>query len=94
MSGFIVTEYAAKLHLRIEEVGSRQAQLLQALQECKEGRCTCPTNQYERLDAIEITPGDTAIDITLTPKAGESIDRQAIDRCLEYTADKLSGSKQ
>ena len=96
MSGFIVTEDAAKLHIRIDEVGSRQrqAQLLQALQECKEGRCTCPTNQYERLDAIEITPGDTAIDITLTPKAGESIDRQAIDRCLEYTADKLSRSKQ
>jgi hypothetical protein len=94
MSAFTVTEDAAKLHIRIEEVGSRQAQLLQALQECKEGRCTCPTNQYERLDAIEITPGDTAIDITLTPKAGESIDRQVIDRCLEYTADKLSGSQQ
>ena len=31
MSGFTVTEDAATLHIRIEEVGSRQAKLLEAL---------------------------------------------------------------
>jgi hypothetical protein len=93
MTKFTVMEGAAKLRIRIEDVGSKQDQLINALQECAEGRCTCPTNQYEKLDAIEVVPGDAAVDVTLTPKAGESIDRLAIDRCLEYTADKLDGAK-
>jgi hypothetical protein len=46
-----------------------------------------------QLDVIEIVPDDAAVDVTLAPKAGESIDRLAIHRCLGYTTDKLDGAK-
>jgi hypothetical protein len=94
MTKFKLTDDPAGLTIRIEDLGEKQPQLLQALQECAEGRCRCPTSQYERLQKIEIAPLDGVVQITLTPKEGESIDRAAIDRCLEYTADKLSGSQQ
>lgn len=32
----------------------RARQVLEALQECQEGRCRCPTDQYERLAGMDI----------------------------------------
>lgn len=74
------------LRIEIESDGEKQHKLMEALQECAEGRCTCPTNQYEKLQAIDIAPGAKALNVTLTAKPGEAIDRAAIDKCLEYTA--------
>jgi hypothetical protein len=89
MPKFNVTQVASKLNIKIDDVGDKQAKLMGALQECAEGRCTCPTPQYEKLQQIDIQPTATGVDVTLTPKPGESIDREAIDKCLEYTARQL-----
>lgn len=87
-----ITQDADKLHIAIEQVGDRKDRVLEALQECAEGRCTCPTNQYEQLQTIEISAKGDGVEITLTPKPGEVIDRQAIDQCLDYTVGKAGGS--
>ncbi len=89
MPKFNVTQAASKLSIRLEDVGSKQAELMGALRDCAEGRCTCPTPQYEKLHNIDIQATPTGVDVTLTPKPGESIDREAIDKCLEYTARAL-----
>ncbi len=89
MPKFNVTQAASKLRIKIDDVGDKQTALMGALQECAEGRCTCPTQQYEKLQEINIQPTPTGVDVTLTPKPGESIDREAIDKCLEYTARQL-----
>ncbi len=81
-----VSEDGAGLRIKIDQLGTKQAKVLEALQECSEGRCTCPTSQYEKLESVEIAPADDGINIALKPKSGETIDRQAIDKCLEYTA--------
>lgn len=83
-----VSEKSSKLHIEIEGTGKDQGAVLGALKECAEGRCACPTSQYEKLQSVDIAPGKDSIGIVLTPKAGETIDRQAIDRCLEYTRAK------
>jgi hypothetical protein len=89
MAKFNVSKERSKLHIKIDETGSDQAAVLSALKECAEGRCTCPTSQYEKLESVDIAPGKDSIDIVLTPRAGETIDRQAIDNCLEYTSGKV-----
>jgi len=90
MPRFNVTQAESKLHIEIDDVANKQAELMGALQECAEGRCTCPTRQYEKLQEINIQPTPTGVNVTLTPKPGESIDRNAIDKCLEYTARQLA----
>lgn len=94
MTKFNVTQDPTSLKIRIEDVGEKQGQLLQALQDCAEGRCTCPTNQYEKLQKIDIAPLDGAIEVSLVPRDGESIDRAEIDRCLEYTAAQLGNASK
>lgn len=91
MTKFSVSETDSKLHIAIDDVGTGQAEVLKALQDCAEGNCSCPTSQYEKLQSVEIAPVADGVAVTLTPKAGETIDRQAIDRCLEYTAGQLTG---
>lgn len=88
MARFRIFDKASKLHIEIEGTGKEQGAVLGALKECAEGRCACPTTQYEKLQSVDIAPGKDSIGIVLTAKAGETIDRQAIDRCLEYTTAK------
>ena len=94
MTKFNVTQDPTILKIRIDDVGEKQVQLLQALQECAEGRCTCPSNQYEKLQKIDIAPLDGVIEVSLVPRDGESIDRAEIDRCLEYTAAQLGNASK
>jgi hypothetical protein len=91
MIKFAVQGDGAKLHITISGAAGKQAELSNALQECAEGRCTCPTSQYEKLQSVDISQNDDKVQVTLTAKAGEAIERQAIDRCLEYTASQVSG---
>src|ERR1035438_2269270 len=47
---------AVEIHL--QDAGERGPQVLASLQECQEGRCSCPTDQYDRLASIEVGGGD------------------------------------
>lgn len=85
-----IFEEVSKLSIKVEKLAGNQDKVLAALQECAEGRCSCPTNQYEKLDSIDILPGKDSINITLETKAGESIDSAEIDKCLQYTVEKSS----
>lgn len=79
----------ADLKISVEQVGGKQAQLMQELKECAEGRCSCPTPQYEKLESIKIVPGSDKVDIALKAKPGEKIDQADIDKCLEQTSKKI-----
>lgn len=93
MVKFKVSDSSEALQIRIDELGGKRSAVLSALQDCAEGRCTCPTSQYEELQSVEMTGGQDEIRVVLVPKAGEVIDRQAIDKCLEYTAGEAAGKK-
>lgn len=93
MVKFTVLKSGEGLQIKIGELAGKESTVLNALQECAEGRCTCPTSQYEKLQSVEMTPGRDEIRVALMPKAGEVIDRQAIKKCLEYTAAEAEGKK-
>lgn len=63
-----------------------QQQLVEELAKCAAGKCTCPSAQYEKLEKIDVTSGQDGVSIVLKAKAGETIDRDDIKRCLEHTA--------
>ena len=81
---------ATSLQISMAEVGDQQGQLLKSLQACAEGRCSCPTPEYAKLQSIEVQPGVDGVEVTLVAKPGEHIDRSAIDQCLEHTAAQLT----
>lgn len=68
----------------------QQDAVLAALQECAEGRCSCPTQQYGKVESLKIERSDAGVVVAMKLKAGETIDRSDIERCLDYTLDKAS----
>jgi hypothetical protein len=76
------------LAIEITEVGERQEQLLEAFGECQGGTCSCPTNEYEKVAAMEVTPTPDRIDIRLRTKPGLRFDLAEIAACLDYTVEK------
>jgi hypothetical protein len=63
----------------------RTPQVLEALHECQEGRCGCPTDQYERLAGMDIATTEDQIRVTLRPREGATLDTDAVRSCVEYT---------
>jgi hypothetical protein len=70
------------------DTADRASQVLEALQECQEGRCRCPTDQYERLAGMDIARRGGAMRVRLRPRAGERLDMDALRLCLEYTVQR------
>jgi hypothetical protein len=82
----------ADVKIRIEEVGSKQADLMKQLNECAEGRCSCRSEQYAKVESMQIAPGEDHLQITLNAKHGETIDQGDINKCLEHTTEKVQRS--
>ncbi len=85
-----ITKQGSGLDISVDQVGDGQQAVLDAFQECQEGRCSCKTSEYEKLEAIEVQPVDDAIRIRLKPRSGESIDESAVQDCLDYTLEKAT----
>ena len=82
----IETEKGLKIEVRA--AAGEQEQLLSEFQKCQQGQCSCPTEEYKKLDSMDLDVSDGAINIQLTAKESESIDLLEITRCLEHTTKK------
>ena len=65
--------------------------LLRAFDACREGRCTCATDQVEHLLELDADESDGRIELTLRPAPGARLDREAVARSLESTFTRFEG---
>lgn len=76
-------------NIKISNTKGKQKKLLDAFQECREGRCSCPTEEYLKLNSLEIENDENSIRLKLRSKPGKQIDKKEISKCLEYTKGKV-----
>lgn len=86
---YSIDEDEEGLAINVDDIKDKKEKLLQAFQECQEGRCSCPTEEYKKLESIEIEGNDEAIALRLKSKSGEKLDKSEINKCLEYTAEHI-----
>ncbi len=79
-----------EVNIEVSETKGKQEKLLQAFQECQEGRCTCPTQEYTKLDSLEIESDENTIKLKLKSKPDVKFDESEIGKCLEYTKGKVA----
>ena len=81
--------------VNINKIEDKKELILQNLNDCKEGRCSCPTNEYDKLNKLDIQVNDdlSEIILDLEPKKDHKIAVSEIKKCLDYTADKINNSK-
>ncbi len=88
MTSYQITPLDAGLVIQITGVGDKRDDLLTAFGECQQGHCSCPTDQYQRVEAMEVTQSEHAISIRLQAKPGTDFDTRDIAACLDYTVTK------
>jgi len=72
--------------IEVSEVGGHQDRMLAAFASCQAGQCSCPTDEYRKLESMSIDRGEDDITVRLEPKEGESFDLSHIAVCLDYVA--------
>ncbi len=78
------------IQIDVTGIEDKKDQLLEAFTECSEGRCTCPTQEYQKVESLDIIPGDDTIQLSIKAKDEQKIDTAEIEKCLEYTKKRVS----
>lgn len=86
-----IDENAEGLRIQATVSPDQQKTLLAEFQKCAAGTCSCPSTQYEKLQAIDVTPNSAGVTVQLKAKSGEVIDRKDIERCLDHTSGLIQG---
>ena len=81
------------LDISISDVKSKKKELLEAFQECKEGRCSCPTEEYKKLESLQIEEVGKSIKLYLKSINGAELDKYEITKCIEYTEKRVKEEK-
>lgn len=85
MTKYTINTDDTSVAIELTQVAGHQDELLAALGECQEGRCSCPTNEYEKLAAMDVQPDEDSIAIKLRAKPGTTLDPDEIAACLDYS---------
>lgn len=85
VTGYRITPSADGVSIALSGVGDNQRQLLDAFGNCQSGQCSCPTTEYEKVEAFDIDSAEDGIAIRLHAKPGQHFDTQQIAVCLEHT---------
>jgi hypothetical protein len=90
MTRYQIKPADAGLAIEITEVGDKGDQLLAAFGECQAGQCSCPTNEYEKVEAMAVSPSEDEIGIELRARPGTQFNPEEIARCLDYTVERTA----
>ena len=78
------TQSGSSLVVNIEDVADKNA-ILETIQGCADGSCACSTDEYQKVESMQILPGTNSIQLNIEVKAGETIDPNGISECLTPT---------
>jgi hypothetical protein len=90
MARYRIEEKESTISIEVTETGGHQDQLLEAFGECQAGQCLCPTDEYQKLAAMDVQQAGDLIRIRLEAKPGEKFDTAEIAACLDYTTSRLA----
>jgi len=86
---YTVDENTNGIDISVEDLKNKKEKLLEAFKECQEGRCSCPTKEYKKMESLVVDNDDEKIELHLKSKQGTKIDKSEIEKCLEYTSKRV-----
>ena len=82
---FELTRRGSEVEIQVRGTAEQEPQLIESFQDCQSGHCSCPTDQYERLESMTMESENGNITMLLRPRPGEHFDIEQIRACLDYT---------
>jgi hypothetical protein len=84
-----IEKKSGRLEIKIVELQGDEKHYLEAFNDCQTGRCTCPSQEYKKLDSMQVEHKDGVISLQLNSKEGTQFDEVEIERCLARTKARL-----
>ena len=78
------------LEIKISDVNSNQDELLTNFQLCKQGKCDCPSDEYIKLENLDIKSTESEMILNLQAKKNQTFDKNEVEKCVEYVINKVS----
>ena len=85
MTQYSFSSDASAVSIELTGFGGCEQELLETFQECQQGTCTCPTDEYQNVASMTVIANERRIAIHLEPKPGAQLDLSEIATCLDYT---------
>ena len=85
-----VTSSDGAVDIDVSDASCNKEELINAVQKCADGKCLCPSQEYDKVESILIDDTGSDIQISIKPKDGENIDKNEVEKCLEFTGSHLS----
>ena len=77
-----ITTTPEGLQLRVDAVGDARAELLDLLSSCADGACACASDEYQKVESMQVEPDELGITVSVRTKPGEAIDPSCVTECL------------
>ena len=81
------------LIINVSIMDSDKGKLIEEFSKCKQGNCGCPTKEYEKLESLNIEEKPNSISMNLKSKEKQKFDLNEINKCLNYTFEKIEREK-
>ena len=91
MTQYRVSNEPSAVSIELTGVGGHQKEVLEAFQECQEGACSCPTDEYLNVASMTVDADESRIAIRLEAKPGREVGRLE-DRKLLGVHDRWGGT--
>ena len=88
-----ISEKQDGIDISVNDIKTGKEKLVEAFNECREGKCSCPTEEYKKLDSLEMEEKDDSIELKLKSRQGEKIVKSEIEKCLAYTSERIEGKE-
>ena len=78
MAKYKIIDQEKGLKIEVKDIEGQEQQRLGEFQKCQEGQCSCPTDEYKKLDSMEVEQKDGGIEIKLKAKEDQILDKEEI----------------
>ena len=75
------SQSGSSLVVNIDNVADKNA-ILETIQGCVDGNCACSSDEYQKVETMQILPSVNSIQLNIEVKAGEVIDPNCISECF------------
>ena len=89
----VIKPESGMVTVEVSDIEGKEEELLANFQACREGRCSCPTDEYQKLESLDIDESAGKISLRLKAKSGRIFDEVEIAKCLDHTKRKLDPNR-
>lgn len=79
-------QVGSSLVVNIDELTNKEA-VLETIQGCADGSCACSTDEYQKVETMQILSGPNSLQLNIEVKPGEVINPNCITECLAPVAE-------